>query len=366
MSKQIKIIHFISSIRRGGMERQLSTIYKYSNKDDYSTKIYCFNASKNSYLEEFNVSLDDLILCNKKSLIERIVFTYKIFKKEKPTIVFSWGIIESIISLLLLPFFRYTFINGSIRHGIVAKKWSHRLRSWILHLSSNIIANSKAGLKANGLKRGEILYNGLDDKFFEDVQLEEKWIKIQSSLAKPVLTSVANLVPYKDYFTVLNALSILKKEGLSFSYLIIGTGPMKPEIELKISELDLSNNIKLIGGTSFIKEYLSISDIFIHSSKGEGCSNAILEAMASGLPIIASNVGGTSEIVHPEFGVLFEYQNTEQLANNLRNLIMNPESCKKMGEKAKVYSQANFSNSKMIEEYSNLMNKYSKKRSQWP
>lgn len=361
MGKTLKIIHFISSIRRGGTERQLCTIFKYCDKKEFPTKIFYFHASKINYLSEFNIANNDLILCNKKTLFQRLLFTYRLFKKEKPDIVYAWGTVESLITLILKPFFDYTFINGSIRHGIVSKKWSHRLRTGLLHLSSNIIANSKAGLKANGLKRGEILYNGLDERFFEEISLEDKWIDLQYRIDKPVLISVANLVPYKDYFTVLKALSTLNKEGFSFTYFIVGTGPMKLEIELKISELDLSKSIILVGGTSSIKEYLGISNIFIHSSKGEGCSNAILEAMASGLPIIASDVGGTSEIVHPEFGVLFEYKNSDQLTNYLRQLILNPELVKKLGENARIYAEANFSNTKMIREYSNLIHKFRKK-----
>jgi len=128
-----------------------------------------------------------------------------------------------------------------------------------------------------------------------------------------VLISVGNFVPYKDYFTILKALKKLKEVNNSFHYIILGDGHLRSIIEEKINEYDLKDYIKLVGHIENVWDYLRVADIFIHSSKGEGCSNAILEAMYAGLPVIASDVGGVPETVYPGSSMLFPYKDHEAL-----------------------------------------------------
>jgi glycosyltransferase involved in cell wall biosynthesis len=131
-----------------------------------------------------------------------------------------------------------------------------------------------------------------------------------------VYVSVGNLVPYKDYFTILKALAVLKNK-YNFQYLILGDGPLKHQIKQEIKKYELEKNVHLIGRVSNVYEYLRIGDLLIHSSRGEGISNAILEAMFCGLPIVATRVGGVPETVYPESSALFQYQKYTQLLDIL-------------------------------------------------
>ena len=350
----VKIVHLISSLKRGGRERQIATIVGHSSDERYPSKIIYFNSSNNDYIGEYN--LEDLIIkVNSVTVLKRLFELNSILKKENPDIVYTWGNIESIFILILKPLHHFLFINGSIRHGVRSKKFSHYFRTLILHLSQNIIANSYAGLGANNLKRGKVLYNGIDKKFINKINLKEKLAKRKTLLKikdeKLVLISVANLVPYKDYFSILLALKELKEEGLIFHYIILGDGPLRTKLENRIEEYDLVDEIAILGSISNVHEYLQLSDIFIHSSKGEGCSNAILEAMAAGLPIVASNTGGTSEIVTPENGILFEYQNILALKNALAKFFTDKKMIEKFGEKSNQIVKENFSIERMMADY---------------
>ena len=157
------------------------------------------------------------------------------------------------------------------------------------------------------------IYNGVDNKFrialspLEKGKLKEIIIPYFSKNPGIVFITVANLVPYKDYFTVLRALRLFKKTH-DFYYLIVGGGPLKKEIESLIKDYMLENQIVMIDGTENVRDYLLISDLMIHSSRGEGISNAILEGMYSGLPVIATNVGGIPETVYPDSSLLFPYK----------------------------------------------------------
>ena len=351
---KIKIIHLISSLKRGGRERQLATIINNTDQNKYPSKIIYFNSAEIDYIDEYN--LPDLVIkIQSKKFRSRLIELNSILKKEKPDIVYTWGNLESIFILLLHKLHTFKFINGSVRHGIRSRKFSHYFRTFVLHLSQNIVANSYAGLKANSLKRGNVLYNGIDNKFIHRLSYDDK-LKLRKPILdldnnKLLFISVANLVPYKDYFSILTALKQLKVDGQIFYYLILGDGPLRNKIEEKIDEYNLMNEIRIFGNVPNVNEYLKISDIFIHSSKGEGCSNAILEAMAAGLPIVASNTGGTSEIVTAENGILFEYKNVIELKTALTKLIYDKQTTQKFGKRSHKIVREKFSIEQMSSNY---------------
>ena len=131
-------------------------------------------------------------------------------------------------------------------------KISHLIRTLICHLSPNVMANSLAGLKANNLRPGKkrfVLYNGIETKFSVTFLAEEKKAKRKELLGKDltgvkVFVSVGNLVPFKDYFTVLKALKEFKKND-DFQYMIIGEGSLRTEYERLIDEYGLKENVIL-------------------------------------------------------------------------------------------------------------------------
>ncbi len=99
--------------------------------------------------------------------------------------------------------------------------------------------------------------------------------------------------------------------------------------------------------------------MFVHSSKGEGCSNAILEAMAAGLPVIASNTGGTPEITGIENGQLFEYQNETQLTEALETHLRDPEMQLQKSNRSRQIIEERFTVEKMTANYLSILNKIS-------
>ncbi len=360
----MKVLHVISSMARGGRERQLATIFKHSADRGLENKILIFNKHKSDYLSEYAILEEDVFYLKEKGTIGRLREIKEIFKQFEPDIIYAWGGFEFNFCYILSPFTKAKIINGSIRHGIVVLNKKHLSRLFFLHLSKNIVANSRAGLRANKLKRGYVLYNGIDKKFSRNFSEEEKKEILGSVFddykGEPVIISVANLVPFKDYFTVFKSLSDIKNKGVSFRYMAIGEGPMRKQLETKIDNLELTKEVTLVGRTDKVLQYLKAADLFVHSSKGEGCSNAILEAMAASLPVIASNTGGTPEITGIENGQLFEYQNETQLTEALGAHLIDPEMLLRKSKRSRQIIEERFTIEKMIANYLSILNKISK------
>jgi len=316
-----KIIFTIDTIHRGGKERQLFILTRFLLDKGFNISIIAKEFSHENYLKEYEIDLRLIKVFNGNTWLGKFLCFRRIIISENPDFIISWDIQSSIYTLLLTRKFKFKFINASIRHGIRLVRFSHILRSVVCFLSPYIIANSFEGLKANNLKPGKrrvVLYNGIENKFINTLtktDREKQRNKLIPGYAEKhgtVYITIANLVPYKDYSTVLKALHKLK-ELHSFYYLIIGDGPMRDEIVGIIYKYGLEKRIILTGEIENISDYLFISDIMIHSSRGEGISNSILEGMYAGLPVIATNVGGIPETVFPGSSILFPYKDDKAL-----------------------------------------------------
>jgi glycosyltransferase involved in cell wall biosynthesis len=321
----MKIIFTTDNIHRGGKERQLFILTRSLLDTGSDVRIITRDFSKENYLTEYGLDNGLTYIYRGKTWLEGFHLFNKIVIIEKPDILISWDLQTSIFALSLYKKNNFVFINASIQHGIRLFRLSHILRSLVCFISPNIIANSLAGLRANNLrpdKRRFVLYNGIETKFLNNLtkaeveNLRKKLIPGYLDNQGIVYISVANFVPYKDYFTVFKALVKLKGDFV-FYYLILGDGPMKIEIEKAIIKFGLETRVFLIGKTENVRDYLFSSDIMIHSSRGEGISNAILEGMFAGLPIIATNVGGVPETVFPGSSMLFPYKDDKALLNCL-------------------------------------------------
>jgi len=344
----INVIHFTSCIRRGGIERQVSEIiYNSTTINHIWVSLYY---SKDNYL----INSDNILYTiHSPKIIKRIKEFNKVVKSFNPGVVVCWDVATYIIALLSKGIRSNQIINASIQHGIFKKTKSGYLRMFVAHLSKYVMANSQAGLRVNKLKKGILLYNGVNEIFNKEIYIKED--HSTSKRYHPILVSIMNMTPYKDYFTIFKALELLKQEGINFTYYIIGDGPLRANYESYLSKSIIKCNVVLLGNINSPEEYLVQSDIFIHSSKGEGVSNAILEAMYMGLPIITTDTGGTLEILEDN-AITFSYQDYQALYEGLNILINDEKLRKRMGEKSHSIVKEKFTTERMVRNYERIIN----------
>lgn len=149
---------------------------------------------------------------------------------------------------------------------------------------------------------------------------------------KIILMSVGELSKRKNHMVVIEALAQLKEYDIL--YVICGDGPLKVQLRVKAEELGVRDRLKLLGFRKDIAELHKAADIFVFPSLQEGLPVAVMEAMASGLPIVASRIRGNEDLIsNNQGGYLVKPKDSEQVAKAIERMIQNPEKREKMEER---------------------------------
>jgi len=158
-----------------------------------------------------------------------------------------------------------------------------------------------------------------------------------------VIGTVGRLSEEKRHIDLINAFVSVSKIFPKSKLLIVGDGYLRDKLEKSVDNLEVRNKIVFVGFKENVFQFLKEMDIFVFPSRTEGLGIVILEAMASGLPVVASNIGGIPEIVkHNETGVLVEPQKPSELAEAIIQLLKNPEKMHKMGDNGRKRVLTNF------------------------
>jgi len=166
------------------------------------------------------------------------------------------------------------------------------------------------------------------------------------------IVMTANLRPVKSIPTLIKAADLVRNKYPEVNFQLLGDGADRQQIESLINQLNLNNNVHLLGSQKDIKSILVKATIGVLTSTSEGCSNAILEYMHAGLPVIATDAGGNRELVKDgESGYLISIGDYKKLAEMIIQLLDNPEPAKEMGKSGLEIARNNFSLTAMIKAY---------------
>jgi len=165
---------------------------------------------------------------------------------------------------------------------------------------------------------------------------------------------VAGLNPVKRHVDLVDAFARVHAELPQARLLLVGDGPLRGALENRIAALGLKDAVRLLGERRDIARVLPALDLFALASASEGMSNAILEAQACGLPVIATRVGGNPELVHADSGILVDAKNPPVLARALLELLPDAARRVRLGATARARVLRTHSPQAMAEAYLSL------------
>jgi glycosyltransferase involved in cell wall biosynthesis len=211
-----------------------------------------------------------------------------------------------------------------------------------------------------------VIPNGVDTSRIAPGQRSEALLNLLSNKFEgKVLISVGRLAEAKDQITLLSAVELLKKQGRNIYLILVGDGEMRKPLETEIARKNLTDCIHLAGSRSDIPQLLPGADAFVLSSKREGFPMSILEAMATGLPVIATKVGGIPEVIQDgQNGILVPPQDPVSLANAVCRVLDDSEYAGNLGQEARLTIEKNYSLKTITDAYTELYLSLFKRSSQ--
>ncbi|WP_197074298.1 glycosyltransferase [Paenibacillus sp. FSL P4-0081] len=170
----------------------------------------------------------------------------------------------------------------------------------------------------------------------------ETELKIELNIAQNqfIILKVAELIERKNYGQLINSVLELKNKGYDVKCLIVGVGTLKETLEERVNQLGLKNTIAFLGFRRDIPELMNLSDVVVLLSRQEGLPKALLEALATGKPIITTNVRGNRELVESGVnGYLVEVDDSSSTAQKMENIMKDIKLKNKMGTESKIKSK---------------------------
>ena len=362
--KRIKIAYVIDALNIGGTEKQLLKQIELLGNRGFDQSIICLHSTQ--FLYDLKLTCATHVV-NVKSLlsfngIKKLLWLAGYFKKEKIDIVQTYFIDANIFGVLAAKLAGVNRIVSCRRDmGFWYTPNIIKLLRVVNYFTDRILTNSKA-IYENVCKyeqvdpcKIDVIYNGIDlAPFFTppDPANLKKDLKIPT--CDTIVGIVANLnrqVKRVDVFIQAAALVLEAEPDVSF--VIVGSGHLSESLEEMAVDLGIQDKVKFVGLKDNIHPYLAMFDLGTLTSESEGFSNAILEYMAAGLPIICPDSGGNGELVeNGENGFLIEPGNADQLAGNILAIMRDSEMSRSIGEANRKKSKEFFW-TKRIKEYEN-------------
>lgn len=215
-----------------------------------------------------------------------------------------------------------------------------------------LVANE--GLPAS---RVEVVYNGIDLTPYEHAAspAREFWCEFGVDPADLIILQVARLDPLKDHRTAIRTLERVVRSGIAACLVIVGAGGERGAIEAEIAQRGVGDRVKLLGLRQDVPRLLQSADLALLTSVSEGIPLTLIEAMAAGVPVVSTNVGGVPEVViHGETGLLANAGDDAALAVAVESLAANVSLRQRMGEAGRLRARAIFSEDRMIADYDRL------------
>lgn len=281
----------------------------------------------------------------------------RLTRRFKPHVTLAFfGVPGGAIAWLLKALFKIPYVV-SLRGGDVPGFRPYDFRTYhriigpalrvIWRQAAAVVANSH-GLQAlasafNGDAPISIIPNGVDCEQFAAPARE--W-------SPPRLLSVGRVVHQKGFDLSLRALANMS--DLSWEFRIAGDGPQTAALQTMADEFDIGDRVRFLGWQSKaeLMEHYRWANLFVFASRHEGMPNAVLEAMASGLPVVATRIAGNEElVVEGETGFLVQTENVDELRDALRKMLTNSALRKKMGAASRLRVEQNYTWQKVAEQY---------------
>lgn len=359
------LIFVITGLTYGGAETQLVCLALQLKARGWTVQVVSLTPPK-AYVEELDsagIPLVSLGVLRKLPNPRPIFLLARLFQIWRPDIVHSHMVHANILARLVRPIVKVPLLICSVHsiyEGGRLRELLYRLTDSQCDLTTQV---SKAGLeryvRVGIVPRNKICFipNGVDTKRFHPCHESKHRLREELGLATNFgWLAVGRFDIPKDYSNMLKAFAIVAQCRPEARLIIVGDGPLRQVMAEFAKKLGLVNQVTFLGIRRDIPELMNAADGYVMSSSWEGMANVLLEASATGLPIVATDVGGNGEVVqNNKTGFLVRPKDPEALGGAMLSLMgLSNEERRQMGLNGRQYTEACYSMDRVADMWENL------------
>jgi glycosyltransferase involved in cell wall biosynthesis len=371
MADKIKILYIIGTLDVGGTEGQLVTLATGLDRDRFEPSVVCLSTAGpyRAPLDAAGVPVfvagfrGFTVFGNPRQVAAQLLRLYRQVRRARPTIVHGFLFWAYILGAYVAWLARVpVFISSrrSLGHHKTRLDYRamERVANWTTRL---VVANSEAvrqdsiGQEGLAPEMTRVIYNGLDLARFDHLPSDPLRASLQVPAGAPLVAVVSNFIHYKGHATFLDAWARVVRRHPAAVALLVGDGPTRAQHEARAESMGLTSSVRFLGTRTDVPEILATIDALVHPSDEEGFSNAILEAMAAGKPVVATAVGGNPEaIVEGVTGYLVPVRDAPVMAEAILRLLDDPARAREQGQAGRSRVEERFTEERMIRRYEAL------------
>jgi glycosyltransferase involved in cell wall biosynthesis len=340
------LLYIVGQLGVGGYERQLYYLLRTIDRARYRPVVAVWNfhedAPYTAQLRSLGVPL--IAMPNNASAAAKMRALHETVKKVEPEVVHSYSFYTNFaahwaargtgaVSIgSLRSDFKLDKKAAGLWRGALCARWPR------FQISNNLLAVSAARAARGFFTPARLAFvrNGLDLEKFPQKPPQT------NGLAK--LLGIGSLLPVKRWDRLITAAAELKRHGLRFHLQIAGEGPLREELRRLADESGLADQVELLGYVPDVSSLLSEAALLAHTSDTEGCPNSVMEAMACGRAVVATDVGDIPRIVEDgKTGFVVGSRDRGGLVSSLERLIRDPAECRRMGDLGRARAEQEFS-----------------------
>lgn len=357
-----RLLYVVTTLGWGGAESQVIDLAR-SFKAlgwDVAVAVLLATAARRDALESVGIPVYTLGMTRGRPDLRAVWRLAELIRRMKPTVVHAHMVHANLLSRVTRSIASAPVLISSAHSISEGGRWreiAYRMTDRLADLTTNV---SNAGVErfeaVGAAPHGRIRFmpNGIDVRRFRSDSVERSRHRVELGLGdRFVWLAVGRFEEAKDYPNMLDAFATIRDHAVRPLLLIAGDGPLREQLEARVADLGLQGCVRFLGLRRDIPGLMNAADAYVLSSAWEGLPIVLLEAAASALPIVTTDVGGTAQIVRSnETGILVRPRDSRQLAGAMAQMMVLPEATRAAwGRAGMEYTRAVFGLESVVEQW---------------
>jgi glycosyltransferase involved in cell wall biosynthesis len=348
-----RLLYVVGRLRAGGLERQLCYLLRAIDRKLYSPAVAVWTFREDEFYVDQLRDLEIPIYSPPARTLGALKLQWfrSLAKQLSPEVIHSYSFYTNFAAtyaaagtrMVAVGSVRSDFARSMREYGFCLGRISGRWPRAHIFNSFTAAESARKIYSPFTPRRIFVVRNGVDLEHFTRTPLPSE------NPAKVV--AIGSLTPVKRWDRLLNAVSHLRQKHLEFRIQIVGDGPLRDPLKQQAQSLGLADCVELVGQRADIQALLSDALLLVHTSQNEGCPNVIMEAMACGRPVVATDAGDIPSLVDDgETGFVVPRGNIGSLAERIGALLQDRALCERMSEAARLKAEREFGLERLLKE----------------